>query len=188
MVQKWRSPSVLSPKGALGSPHSFRRRPVLPPKGSPKGSPSCPGRMWQGKIPVVAGPDVCCGRTRSLLWLDKSSGVARHTGSPFVEEAEGRLPYVLPQQTSCLATAEILSCHSRDLVLPQHTSGPATTGILPCHIRPEHSPPILRHPGKLFPPRLTIFSRKYLISKKVHYLSKRLLFYLKSVSFPPRLP
>ena len=101
---------------------------------------SCPDQMC-----VVARQDLCCGKTRSLLWLDKTSVVARHKGGglrppPQRGAAFGRpplwIPYVLPQQRSCLATAEILSCHSRDLVLPQHTSGPATTGILPCHIRP----------------------------------------------------
>ena len=140
---------------------------------------------------VVARQDLCCGKTRSLLWLDKTSVVARHKGStkgggrrppPFVEAAEGRLPYVLPQQRSCLATAEILSCHSRDLVLPQHTSGPATTGILPCHI--------LRHPGNFFSTRLPSNSEasRYFFHtigcffKKIPYSQESALF-IKKVIF-----
>ena len=96
--------------------------------------------LWQDKISSVARQDACCGKTRSLLWQDKISLVARHKGihkggrreapPPFVEAAEGRLLYVLPQERSCLATTEILSCHNTHLVLPQQRSCLATTDIV----------------------------------------------------------
>ena len=90
----------------------------------------------------MARQDVCCGKTRSLLWQDNISLAPRHKGihkgvrreapRPFVEAARSaaslmswhKRDLVLPQQRSCLATTHILSCHNRDLVLPQQTLCP----------------------------------------------------------------
>ena len=117
----------------IGQTKTFKSLPTLPLFSYPLfvgHSGKARSLLWQDQMCVVARQDLCCGKTRSLLWLDKTSVVARHKGGglrppPQRGAAFGRpplwIPYVLPQQRSCLATAEILSCHSRDLVLPQHT-------------------------------------------------------------------
>ena len=72
----------------------------------------------------VARQDPCCGRTRCVLWQDKIPvAAAPLCGSLMSCHNRG---VVLPQQRSCLATAEILSCHNTHLVLPQQGSCLAT--------------------------------------------------------------
>ncbi len=76
--------------------------------------------LWQDKMCVVARQDLCCGKTRSLLWQDiREAACGRlHKGgrAPAAPAPLCGFPYVLPQQRSCLATTEILSCHNKDLV------------------------------------------------------------------------
>ena len=72
----------------------------------------------QEKMCAVARQDVCCDKTRPLLWQDTREAAF---GRP--HKGGGRLrrppPFVVPL---CLATTEILPCHNRHLVLPQRTS------------------------------------------------------------------
>ena len=87
--------------------------------------------LWQDKMCVVARQDLCCGKTRSLLWQDireSTKGGGAAGAAPLC--GGGRRPPPL-----CLATTEILSCHNRDLALPQRTSCLATTETLSCHNR-----------------------------------------------------
>ena len=88
-------------------------------------------RRWEIKLPRW-----------DFLWIPSlqtpihkgiHKGGAAEGRPPFVEAAEGRLPYVLPQQRSCLATTHILSFHNTCLVLAEHTFCLATTDILSCH-------------------------------------------------------
>ena len=87
----------------------------------------------------MARQDLCCGKTRYLLWQDKISFVPRHKGiHKGARSAKPRAPLWRRREAPpplCLGTREILSCHNRDLVLPQHTSCLATTEILSCHYR-----------------------------------------------------
>ena len=94
--------------------------------------------LWPDKISVVARQDVCCGKTRSLLRQDKISLVPRHSrihkvarsAAPLCRSgAKCRLPYALPQERSCLATAGISSCHITHLLFPQQRSCLATTDM-----------------------------------------------------------
>ena len=67
-------------------------------------------------------------------------GGCRRRPPPFVEAAEGRLPCLLPPRRSCLATTDILCCHSAPLVWP-HKPVPAGSGSSRFwFLRPEPTP------------------------------------------------
>ena len=74
--------------------------------------------LWQDKMTRVARQNHCCGKTqgrRPLGRLHKGgrppSAAAPLCGSLVSCHNSG---FVLPQQSSCLATAHISSCHTRD--------------------------------------------------------------------------
>ena len=94
---------------------------------------------------VVARQDLCCGKTRSLLWQDikestKGGGAKRRPplwrrpkAASFMSCHKRDL--VLPQQRSCLATTHILSCHNRHLVSPKkkHVVSPKNKHVFVCN-------------------------------------------------------
>ena len=104
-----------------------------------------PGLLCLGSAELVLPCSLPCFALPMLptsLIRESTKGGGRRP-PPFVEAAEGRLPYVLPQQRSCLATTEILSCHNTHLVLPQQTSLGAARrrrrASIPGHIPDQHA-------------------------------------------------
>ena len=88
--------------------------------------------LGRHKMSGLGRHNLCCDKTRSLLWQHEISLVPRHEGGGASRPQRGapRFPYVLAQERSCLATTEILSCHNTHLVLPQQRSCLATTEIV----------------------------------------------------------
>ena len=82
--------------------------------------------LWLDKVCVVARQVLCSGKTRSLLWQDiREAAFGRlHKGG---RRLRRRPPLWIPL---CLATTEILSCHNTHLVLPRRRSCLAQDSLL----------------------------------------------------------
>ena len=77
LVQEWRSPSVSSPKGALGSPNSFRGRPVFYPKGA-LGSPN----SFRGRPGLCFFPKRALGEPQGSLREALGEPLREASGEP----------------------------------------------------------------------------------------------------------
>ena len=82
--------------------------------------------VWRDERCAVAKQDVRCGKTRPLWWQGtREAAFGRlHKGGRPPSAAAPPLwfPCVLPQQRSCLATTDILPCHSAHLAVPHQRS------------------------------------------------------------------
>ena len=95
----------------VGTEPAEPRRRFRPQEPEPAGTGTGWNRLvWPHERCAVATQDVCCGKTRPPWWQE-----TREPQRGAAAEG-GRLPCLLPPQTSCLATTDILCCHSTPLV------------------------------------------------------------------------